>query len=72
LDVLGHSVGLLRCVSKQNTCRIARQWHRLRKHGALIMEFESLDKLLPTFSLVVNDQPLFSGVNLRKAAFSPF
>jgi hypothetical protein len=44
----------------------------LGKHGAFIMEFESLDKLLPTFSLVVNDQPLFSGVNLRKAAFTPF
>ena len=44
----------------------------LGQHGAFIMEFESREKLGSTFSLVVNDLPLFSGVNLRKAAFTPF
>ena len=42
------------------------------KRGAFVMEFRRSEIPGPTFSLLVNDQPLFSGVNLRKMRFASF
>jgi hypothetical protein len=42
------------------------------KRGAFIMEFPDRTVLESTFSLVVNDQPVISGVNLRKMKFELF
>jgi hypothetical protein len=44
---------------------------RVGKRGAFVMEFQR-PKQLRTFSLVVNDQPIFSGINLRAARFRSF
>jgi hypothetical protein len=41
------------------------------KRGAFVMEFLR-PKQLRTFSIVVNDQPLFSSINLRTARFASF
>jgi hypothetical protein len=42
------------------------------KSGAFVMEFQRSEIPVPTFSLLVNDQPLFSGVNLRQLRFQSF
>jgi hypothetical protein len=42
------------------------------KRGAFVMEFPRADNPGMTFSVVVNDQPLFSGIDLRKATFQSF
>ena len=42
------------------------------KRGAFVMEFQRPTAQLPTFSVVANDQPLFSGINLHKATYQSF
>jgi hypothetical protein len=41
------------------------------KRGAFVMEFPSQENPT-TFSITVNDQPIFSAINLRKATFQSF
>lgn len=40
--------------------------------GAIVLQFPALDPATQTFTLVVNDQPLFSGMNLRIFPFLAF
>jgi hypothetical protein len=44
----------------------------LGKRGAFVMEFKRGDIPGTTFSLLVNDQPLFSSIDLHRADFRTF
>jgi len=42
------------------------------ERGAFVMEYPALDPATQTFSLTVNDEPLFDAVNLRHAEYRSF
>jgi hypothetical protein len=71
----GARIGVLSLRHKAGTPIAANgtfEFSHLHPHGAFVMEFPKAADLGQTFSLAVNDEPTFGGINLRNVPYQPF